>query len=175
MRAQNKQKEYELIFLIMTLIVIAIFSYSIYIRQKYKTIQLKQQMERLKEIIAESKKHLTSLPAMIERFHESKICSSINDNLAQGKPASEDNWYEIDKWMDENLPTFKTKLTSLSKVSNIEYKICLLIKLGYTPAEIANLVCRAESSVTMSRKRLYMKIFKKKGKAEDLDKFINEI
>lgn len=175
LRAQNKQKEYELIFLIMALIVIAIFSYSIYIRQKYKTIPLKQQMERLKEIIAESKTHLASIPAMKEKFHESKICKSINDNLAQGKPASEDNWHELDKWMDENLPTFKTKLTSLSKISNIEYKICLLIKLGYTPAEIANLVCRAESSVTMSRKRLYMKIFKKKGKAEDLDKFIREM
>jgi len=175
LRALNKQKEYELIFLIMTLIVIAIFSYSIYIRQKYKTIQLKQQMEKLKEIIAESKKRLTSLPAMIERFHESKICSSINDNLAQGKPVSEDNWYEIDKWIDENLPSFKTKLTSLTRISTIEYKICTLIKLGYTPAEIANLVCRAESSITMSRRRLYTKIFKKEGKAEDLDKFIREM
>ena len=103
------------------------------------------------------------------------ICSSINDNLAQGKPVSEDNWYEIDKWIDENLPSFKTKLTSLTRISTIEYKICTLIKLGYTPAEIANLVCRAESSITMSRRRLYTKIFKKEGKAEDLDKFIREM
>ncbi len=175
LRAQNKQKKYELIILFMALVGIAVSSYSIYIRQKYKTVQLKQQMQKLKEIIEDSKIHIASLPAMIERFHESKICSSINDNLAQGKPASEDNWYEIDKWMDENLPSFKTKLTSLTRLSTIEYKICTLIKLGYTPAEIANLVCRAESSITMSRKRLYMKIFKKKGKAEDLDKFINEI
>lgn len=175
LRALNKQKKYELIILFMALVGIAVSSYSIYIRQKYKTVQLKQQMERLKEIIEESKIHIASLPAMIEKFHESKICTDLNSNLAHGKPASEENWCDLDKWMEENLPTFKTKLTSLTKISNIEYKICTLIKLGYTPAEIANLVCRAESSITMSRRRLYTKIFKKEGKAEDLDKFIREM
>ena len=61
------------------------------------------------------------------------------------------------------------------KLSDLEYQICLLLKIELTLADIAVLVHREPSTITMSRKRLFKKMFKKEGKAEELDSFIRSI
>ena len=61
------------------------------------------------------------------------------------------------------------------KISSYELKVSMLIKTKFTPKEIARLTNHSESSVSLTRARLYKKLTNNDGKASDWDNFINSI
>ncbi|KMW80012.1 hypothetical protein [Bacteroides sp. 3_1_13] len=60
-------------------------------------------------------------------------------------------------------------------ISRIELRICLLIKIGLPVSTISQLIFRTSSAVSMGRKQLYKKIFKKEGTPLELDTLIYEL
>ena len=86
------------------------------------------------------------------------------------------DWVELAKAINEAYPSFSEKLyTYCPKLSTIELNICCLIKISIPTSDIATLVERSRSAVTLSRSRLYKKMQGKEGKAEDLDRFILDL
>ena len=57
-------------------------------------------------------------------------------------------------------------------MSDNEYHICLLVKIGVATKEIAMLTSHTRQAVSMAKQRLYKKITNEKGKADDLDEFL---
>ena len=53
-----------------------------------------------------------------------------------------------------------------------EYHVCLLLKIGVKPSDIALLTAHSRESVTASRRRLYEKAMKKSGKPSDWDALV---
>ena len=53
-----------------------------------------------------------------------------------------------------------------------EYRICLLIRLKFSPTIIGNIVGLSNSGVSLSRKRMLEKVCGKDGTPKDFDKFI---
>ena len=86
------------------------------------------------------------------------------------------DWRAIEQEIDHISPRFKEKLYNLySKFSENEYRICLLIKLGFQPTEIAKLTLYSKESVASTRRRLYEKVFGSKGSPKDWDSVIYSI
>lgn len=70
---------------------------------------------------------------------------------------------------------FTPRLRSFCRLSAYEYDICLLLKAGFTPIQIATLTAHTKQSVATTRSRLYQKTFGKKGNSRQWDEFIGSL
>ncbi|MDR2917348.1 MAG: tetratricopeptide repeat protein [Tannerella sp.] len=90
-----------------------------------------------------------------------------------GFKATESDWLELQDLINHTFPQFPEQLHSLlPKISDIEFKVCCLVKIEVPTADIANTINRSRQSVTMIRKRLYQKIYGENGSTKDFDEFI---
>ena len=60
-------------------------------------------------------------------------------------------------------------------LSESEYELCLLVKLGFAPSQISLLTGRSRSDITNIRKRLYNRITGKDGTSKDFDRHIKSL
>ena len=60
-------------------------------------------------------------------------------------------------------------------LSESEYELCLLVKLGFAPSQISLLTGRSRSDITNIRKRLYNRITGKNGTSKDFDRYIKSL
>jgi DNA-binding CsgD family transcriptional regulator len=60
-------------------------------------------------------------------------------------------------------------------MSELEYQVCILVKLRIAPKDIAAVLARDVSTISTVRSRLYQKVFSKKGGAKEWDEFILSI
>ena len=96
---------------------------------------------------------------------------SINKNIL-----SEKEWTILYEKISVLFPSFVNTLQNLPfKISSYEFRVSILIKTKFSPKEIARLTNHSESSVSLTRARLYKKLTNDNGKASDWDKFINSI
>ena len=84
-------------------------------------------------------------------------------------------WKEIKLVMLNYYPTFIEKLNDIYPFNPYEIQICLLIKMDFSPSAIAKLLERPKETITSTRRRLYNRIFKEKGKPENWDAFIRSL
>ena len=112
-----------------------------------------------------------------QAFMESEIYSLFHKAaFTPGLHLSAKEWSILHRHFHEAYPNFLSKLKELyPSPSEHELRICLLLKMGITLTGIANLLESSKPSITNARARLYERIFGKKGKASDLDKFIAEL
>lgn len=84
-----------------------------------------------------------------------------------------EEWEELKTTIDRAYDEFSERLFLLHPhLTAMELHICLLLKIGIPVSIISQLVCRTQSAVSMGRKQLYKKIFKKEGSPAMLDQFI---
>ena len=84
---------------------------------------------------------------------------------------SEADWQELSTRLDE-IYELGPRLLGLARLSETELRICYLLKLGVAPAEIADILCRSKSAITLARQRMLVKLTGRRGKADMLDELI---
>lgn len=155
------------LFLVLTAIII--YARRIHLRNKL----ISQQLRKIQ-------KEKSLRPAKMEKamkeieydFFQSDYYINIRKDIASGKILSDEEWKELERQVNSVYPNFTHNLFGLIKMSDVEYKVCLLLKIRMTPKDIAATLCKDPSSISTIRSRLYMKIFKKKGSSTDWDDFI---
>lgn len=85
---------------------------------------------------------------------------------------SNSDWQELNKAIDEAYNQFSQRLQELYPVTDIELKVCLLLKIGLSPLQIAIITIRSKQAISSIRKRLYKKLFNDDGNTDQLDSFI---
>ena len=89
---------------------------------------------------------------------------------------SEKEWNTLIDKINFLFPAFIDTLQNLPfKISVYEFRISILIKTKFTPKEIARLTNHSESSVSITRIRLYKKLTNIDGHTIDWDNFVNSI
>ena len=84
-------------------------------------------------------------------------------------------WDDLKAAVDVAYNDYNKRLPSLyPDMSQVEVKVCNLIKAQFSPTEIANLIHRSISTVSSIRSRLYTKITGKKESAASLDKLLED-
>lgn len=141
--------------------------------------ELKEKLElqqRLLDIENERAKYERDRRDFIEReVKTSPLVLRIREQIKNERILTANDFDEIIEFVNEKYPDFEKKIYDIVKLSEHEYRVCLLLKCGMNPSEISRLVGRGSSSITNTRKRLYKKIFNEEGRAEDLDMFIREL
>lgn len=142
--------------------------------EKELTLAKKLQLESQNAFIIASQKEKELSE---QAFMESEIYSLFHKAaFTPGLHLSAKEWSILHRHFHEAYPNFLSKLKELyPSPSEHELRICLLLKMGITLTGIANLLESSKPSITNARARLYERIFGKKGKASDLDKFIAEL
>lgn len=83
-----------------------------------------------------------------------------------------EEWLNIESTLREIYPDFFEKLNDIYTFNESQLHVCMLIKAGFSPSEIAKLMKFPKETITSMRRRLYTRIFQEKGKPEDWDNFI---
>ena len=84
-----------------------------------------------------------------------------------------DDWHELEQTIERLIPSFIPILKE--RLSEKEYHICLLVKLGFSTSFIATLVGITPSGVSASRKTMLAKLCNRMGSPKDFDEFVRKI
>lgn len=161
------------IYAIVILVLSALLGASVlYIRyRKKKQVeqelrQLEQERESLPEPIREARNTVE------EDFHQSDFYLALRQKISRGEQLCQEDWDGIEEHFKHVYPRFTTTLLTLHSMSATELQVCQLLKLGCSPSEIAEVLCKEKSSISTIRSRLYGKVFGRKGSSKDWDEFI---
>lgn len=98
------------------------------------------------------------------RFHE--VIGDSNIKITK------EEWQDLQLQIDHCYKDFTRRLRALYPISEIELRICLLLKINITTTGIAQLTGRSKSAIVSARKKLYEKVCNESGKPEQWDAFI---
>ena len=87
----------------------------------------------------------------------------------------DEHWEQLNNAVNEVYPNFNSRLRDLCRMNQFTTRICLLIKIGTTPSDMAILTNHSASAITSVRKRLYEKAFNRKGTPSDWDEIVRAI
>lgn len=130
----------------------------------------KEQIRQMNERIKTNKEERQLSESL---FRESDIYNKFH-NAACNETIriSSDDWEMLRIKIDECYKGFSSRLRSIHPISNMEMRICLLLKININVTGISMLCGRSKSAIVSARKRLYEKYFAEKGKPEQWDEFI---
>lgn len=140
----------------------------------------KRQLERA---LSELQSDISDRPSVItqattaarDELYESEWYQQLRQRLMQGECLTEDDWMEVAHQVRRIYPQFRSSLYELCRLSDTEFRVCLLLKLHIAPADIATALCRDKSTISSIRSRLYAKVFSRKGGSKDWDDFIESL
>ena len=92
--------------------------------------------------------------------------------LAQGRSMNDHDFVELNRVVNSVYTNFTERLYSLCKLSNHEFRVCLLVKVRVQPKDIATLTAHSKEGIATTRSRLYQKVFGKKGSSKEWDDFV---
>lgn len=168
----KSQNQYEAIYILaLSLFLLSMFfAFFIYHQMSLvRKLKLKNKINELKLLILSTKNtNKDSLSAIKEKMN-------LQEFVEKEKHLSLEDWAKLDIEVNQLCVNFKKNLFALLALSENEYHICLLIKIGLGTKDIALLTSRTKQAVSMAKFRLYKKITGEKGKAEDLDRLLKEL
>ena len=87
--------------------------------------------------------------------------------------ATNEEWEELRQMITQQLPQFCTIINAPQNNLKLEeFDICILVRMYFSPSEIAILTNQSIQYISMKRLRLAQKIFHQKGKSADFDRLI---
>ena len=94
-------------------------------------------------------------------FMNSKIVKSFQSYANMGKQPTHGEWKDLLVLVEKSIPEFWKAMSSFtSMMVDVEFKVCLLTRLSFTPSQIANLLGVSKQSVTNKRKKLVQILLK---------------
>ena len=175
LKAKNDRMRVYLLLLSSAVVFMLLLAGLVVLLRRYKRQLVQSSMGKtdLLRYSYEQKTEQQKLPER-EQVFGSPVYAAIQSHLGKAGdvPLSDDEWQQLHQTVNAVYPNFREKLTSLTPMNNFEYQVCLLLKIGVKPSEIASLTAHSRESVTASRRRLYEKAMKKSGKPSDWDALV---
>ena len=175
LKAKNDRMRVYLLLLSSAVVVMLLLAGLVAVRRRYKR-QLVQSNMGKTDLLRYSYEQKTEQQKQQEReqVFGSPVYAAIQSHLRSTDDVmlNDDEWEQLHQTVNAVYPNFREKLTSLTPMNNFEYQVCLLLKIGVKPSEIASLTAHSRESVTASRRRLYEKAMKKSGKPSEWDALV---
>ncbi|WP_288277213.1 hypothetical protein [uncultured Prevotella sp.] len=140
------------------------------LRQKEKEIQGYQQA--IDEIQKVLKKEQTIEPTLADSDvykHFVSLTRQTHEKVCKK------DWAELSKLVDNHFPQFRSTLYSESHLNELDYHLCLLIRLHFSLSEIGILLEESPQYISKRRRFLLKCIFHQEGKPEIFDRLLTRI
>jgi uncharacterized membrane-anchored protein YhcB (DUF1043 family) len=153
------------------ILMLLIVRVTIQYRKDKQRLQL--QLQQIQEVKQERPQSVRkAIESVEEAYFASNDYEVLQRRIATGQRLKDEDWQEIESHIRRVYPGFGSQLRNLYTMSELEYQVCLLIKLRMAPKDIAAVLARDMSTISTVRSRLYKKVFGKKGGAREWDEFI---
>lgn len=172
LQATTHTLTYVIVILLLLLSLIGLMYRNVYHKKRYIEKQLQQiteEREQRPQLVRHAMKEVE------DDFLNSAYYASLRKRISAGERLKKTDWEEIEEKLKPVYPGFANHLFSLYHLSQLEYQVCLLIKLMATPSEMANVLSKDVSTISSIRSRLYKKVFQKKGSSKEWDDFIKSL
>lgn len=144
-----------------------------YLNAQKKLIEKNSEQIEAKQIVQDQAEVKLKQSDIYRKFHSvQKEGEEEKEGEEKKIKISSSDWQELNKAIDETYTQFSQRLQELYPVTDIELKVCLLLKIGLSPQQIAIITIRSKQAISSTRKRLYKKLFNDDGNTEQLDSFI---
>ncbi len=171
---ERKLQWYSYLLALGVLVVLVIAHFAIVGHRAKRQLQLQlQQITEVQENRSQRVKE--AVKTMENDFFSSNAYALLRQRISSGQRLKEPDWTDIEERLKTVYPGFTSQLRSLYPMSELEYQVCLLIKLRITPSDIATVLNRDTSTISTVRSRLYKKVFGQKGGTREWDDFILSI
>ena len=140
-----------------------------------KTNLIEQLQQQLDEQESLNQKFLKTVE---EKIITSDIYRHLQYLLQHPREAmTPSDWESLEQMVEELLPTFKPTIYQYCpNLSLNDYRLCILVRLYFSPSEISVLTGMNKANISVKRYRLLHRLFKQKnGSAKDFDKKIQSI
>jgi hypothetical protein len=158
--------------IVVLLLLIARIAYDSRKDKRKLQLQLQQIQEVQRSRPQVVRKAIESVEATYFRSDE---YLTLQKRIGTGLRMKDDDWQNIEGQVRRVYPGFISQLRNLHAMSELEYQVCLLVKLRIAPSDIAAVLARDVSTISTVRSRLYKKVFDRKGGAKEWDEFILSI
>ena len=158
--------------------------------QEEKAQLVAEKDKKQAQIITEKENAISKLVSEIHDIQNRYSLSSISDADLVLKNSSiykkiqcieahpleemnEEDWTELADTVEELIPNFIPMLKN--RVSDRDYRICLLIRLGIPASLMARLLNLSDAAISKSRKTMLKKLCGKVGKPKEFDEYVLHI
>ena len=138
----------------------------------------KNDLQKKLDEYKENEELLKSIPTINEvdkLILESSVYGVIYNYSQKRKSINEGILTKLFEMMDTILPSFRTKMMSVEPLAQLDYAICILVRLHFRPADICILLDIDSATLSMKRKRLLKKVYGMDGSAKDFDQRVLKI
>ena len=176
LRLSNARRRNIIICASAIMVCLLLILYAIWQKYRYNKTELALQMKKLKEL-QDQQPSLSEVSAKesLYTLHQTYIYTRIQQLIGQEKVMSDTDWLQLENAIHQVYEHFMPKLTSVCKLSTQERHVCLLIKTGISPVNIATLTARSKQAINNTRSRLFERTFRRKGSPSEWDHFILEL
>ena len=173
---ERKQANIIHIFLYSTAIIILLIIASIAVNSRKEKRRLQLQLKQIEEVQRDRPQSVRqAIRSVEESYFKSDEYNLLQRRITKGQMLTNEEWTSIENQLKKVYPGFTSQLRNLYSMSELEYQVCLLIKLRIAPSDIASVLARDMSTISTVRSRLYKKVFGKKGSTKEWDNFILSI
>lgn len=154
-------------------LILALFFYFGKRRMHYRL-----KVERLEQLLAKYREQghqedLSKRPFLVDAPIRRHIERLLSDHTQQS--LTDADWHELEESIEQADTGFTRRLQEFCRLTPQERHVCWLLKLGVTPAGIAQLTAHSKQSVSNTRSRLYEKAFGRKGSPAQWDEFVASV
>lgn len=143
-----------------------------YLNAQKKLIEKNSEQIEAKQIVQDQAEVKLKQSDIYRKFHSVQKEGEEEKEEEKKIKINSSDWQELNKAIDETYTQFSQRLQELYPVTDIELKVCLLLKIGLSPLQIAIITIRSKQAISSTRKRLYKKLFNDDGNTDQLDSFI---
>lgn len=168
LKAQNEAQRYE----IACIVVVAVFVLGllslVLCRERKKSKRLASELK----IYEQKRKAMEAQPEMLSII-ETEIYRRLDTAIKSRKNLTDADWEQLAAVVDEHYPGFCAKLRGICRMSEADFRICLLLKLRLRLKDIAQLVNLSLSGLSSVRSKLYFRAYGENGSATQWDEVID--
>ena len=139
--------------------------------ETYKRLQTEADLLAAENQVIEARQKRHRL--LLDEFQESDIYRRIKQNAGNRDfKLSDEEWLQLSASLDSVYDDLTKRILNLANLNPTELRVVYLLKIGVLPADMATILCKSKSAISMIRTRMYEKIFGKSGTAPALDEYI---
>ena len=149
-------------------LVLALIALQLYFSRRQ--LRYKLRIKQLEQLLKQSR--LVDDSELLGRLRQKPICAEILRDKQGAAPLSTSQWQKVEQAVNSVYEGFLEQLYGFCSLNDFEYHVCLLLKLGVSPQDIALFTSHSKQAVSTVRSRLYKKAFGQKGSSRQWDEVI---
>ena len=160
--------------IVLSILIVLGLLYLSYYRKTQKKLS-QYQKEKIRQLQEIQKLQDDNQKNVLRGMILSTVVTRLKQMAFEETIPSESDWNDLNQLFEEMLPSFERKLRQKNSLSEIEWRICQLEKLGFSNKEVSTLICKAKNTISTANAKLFKQRFGVDGGSSGWLDFIQKL